>query len=170
MENTGNSLYEGSATIGRAQSYIGLFIFGFISLILVIVAIYLFTINESNLIDTQATVINAQCQQNYGSAGKSRTYSCNVQIKYVVNGTEYNGNISTNGPDMYYSGNVIDVTYDSNNPNIVTTKKLRDKLLAFILLGIAILLGGGAYFNYYMTSKSKAYAAFSGASSTLRMI
>ncbi len=169
-QSIGSSIYEGSATLGKVQSYVGLFIFGSISIILVIVAIYLFSVNESNLIDSRGTILSATCNRVMGSAGRNMSYSCDVQVRYNVGGKDYVTNIITNGSTPYYSGSTIDITYDSNNPNQATEKKLRDKTLAFILLGIAILLGGGAYANYYMTSHSKAYAATKGASAVMRIV
>ena len=169
-QNIATSIYEGSATLGKVQSYVGLFIFGFISIILVVIAIYLFTINESNLADTQGIILHSICNKIEGTGGNNMSYSCNLQVKYVVNEKEYIGNITINSSAQYYPGTFIDITYDSNNPNHVTEKKLRDKTIAFILLGIAILLGGGAYANYYMTTHSQAYAALEGASTAIRII
>jgi hypothetical protein len=102
-------------------------------------------------------------------SGNKMSYSCDLQVKYVVNGKEYINNIITNSSTQYFPKTFIDVTYDSNNPNQVTEKKFRYKTIAFILLGVAILFGGIGFANYYMITHSKDYAALTGVSTVIRM-
>lgn len=168
MENIGSSIYQGSASIGKIQGYVGLFIGGFIAIILVVVALYLFSVDESNLVDVTGTVSSASCRPLHETPEKIMINVCDLQVSYNINGTTHTGTITTNSISTYSVGNSIQLTYDSKNPSNVTERQFRSKTIAFILLFVSILVGGGSYLNYYMVTNSEAYAAFSGASSVYR--
>ena len=169
MSNFGSTLYDGSASLGKAESYVGLFVGGIVSIILIIIAIHLLFINQSNLVDSNAIVVDSHCVSNYDNK-EGVTYNCNLHIKYAVGGKSYSGQISTTGSTSYTVGDNVDITYNSTNPSEVTARQLRDKTLGYILLGVGILIGAGSYFNYYMTSHYKIYAAAQGASTGLDLM
>ena len=156
MSSLGIELYSDSASPGVIESYIGLII-AVVGIILVIVAIYLFSVNQSNLVDETAEVVSATCIPQTDPHGNI-TYDCNLDITYIVNAKEYTGKIVANSSTSYQTGESVDITYDSQDPFHVTAKQSRDKTLAWILLGIGILIVGGASVKYYMSTRFKMFA------------
>lgn len=168
MSSFGTELYDNSASLGVAESYIGLIVAIIVGIVLVIVAIYLFSVNQKNLVNSVAKITSAQCIPSTDNHGNV-TYSCNMNISYVVNGKEYNGNITTDGSTPYATGENVDITYDSTDPSNVTAKEIRDSTLAWILLAAGVLIVGGAGVKYYLSTRYKMFAAAEGASSVVGM-
>jgi hypothetical protein len=170
MSSFVNDLYNGAASLGQTESYIHLIIGGILSLILIAIAIHLLFINQSDLIDSTAIITDSHCVPNYENKG-GVTYNCDLRIKYTVDGKPYSGQISsTSSTSSYAAGDSVAITYNSTNPNEVTSYQIRDKTLAYILLVVGILIAGCVYYNYYMTSHSKIYAASEGAADGLNLI
>ena len=162
--SAGDSIYTGLSDVGKAKSAIGL-IFGIIiSIILIAVAIYLFTKNQKDIVNSTAKVTSSTCSQ----SGKS--ISCQLGIAYTVDKKDYTGSISTLTSTKYTTGMDVPISYNSKNPLDVTYKQVNDKTVAFILLGVAVLLLLITSVSYYMTSRSKAYAAFEGAEGIAKIL
>jgi hypothetical protein len=169
-----SAIYEGAAEVGKVQSYIGLIIACIVTIIMIGVSIYLFTVDQHTLVDDVGTVLSADCSNQVNLSDQKdkqkEIQNCNLLVKYKVNGEEYRGNLLASGNKIYNNGNVIDITYDSTNPTEITTHQIRSKTIAIILLVLGLLIGGGSYMNYYFTSKYKSYAAIQGTAATLDVI
>lgn len=169
FNNASSQIYEGTAELGKVQSSIGLIFGCLISLIFIGVAIYLFTVDQNSLVNGVATVLAAECNQSYDDKNRV-TQICNLTIKYDVKGQSYTGNISTESSKVYNVGNIIDITYDSNNPTDVSIQKMRSKTIGIIMSVIGVIIGGAAFMNYYFTSRYKSYAALQGTTSALSVL
>lgn len=162
--STGDAIYTGLSDVGKAKSTIGL-IFGIIiSIILIAIAIYLFTRNQKDIVNSTAKVTSSNCSK------EGKSINCQLQITYTINKKVYTGSISTLTSTKYTTGMDVPISYNSKNPLDVTYRQVNDKTVAFILLGIAVLLLLITSVSYYMTSHSKAYAAFEGAEGIARAI
>jgi hypothetical protein len=160
--------YEGATELGQIQSYVGLIIGGLISIALIGCAIYLLTSNQNNLVDSTAIVQTASCVQQM--IDKNVTQICNLKIKYTVSGKEYIENIVATGDKIYNVNDQIEITYNSDKPSEVTTKQIRNSTIGIVLSIVGILICGCVLLNYYMTSKSKLYAASQGTATVLGVV
>jgi len=164
-ESVGSKLYDGSAELGKFQSSVGLYIGGFMCIIMMCIAIYLFTSKDDGLVDVKGIV-----QNRYDVSAKRTMYNCSLTVKYVVDGKEYTGNTGLNSGQVYNVGDSIDISYDPKNPTNISPKQISKKLIAAIICGVALLVGGGAYLNYYMTRRFQTYAAAQGAATTMNVL
>ena len=168
LSSFGSDLYDGAASLGKMESYVHLVIGGILSIILIIIGIHLLFVNQNNLVNSTAIVGSAQCVPNVGQNGT--TYSCNLQVHYVVNGKPYTNQISSDSATSYVAGDSVAITYNSSNPSNVTTQQIKDSTWGYILLGIGIVIGLCVYYNYYMTTHSKVYAAAEGAEESIGLV
>ena len=168
FESTMTTVYDRSANLGVFEGTLKLICGMLIALICLIIGIVLFTKNQSNLVNSVATVIDAHCSAQ--QQGRSSINVCYLKIKYVVDGRNYTGAITTSGSNMYSIGSNVDITYDSKNPLNVQSKIIRDKTIAYILIGIGLCIGVCVYVNYYMTTHYKMYAAAEGFGDAIRIL
>jgi hypothetical protein len=168
MADLAQKIYEGSAEVGSWYAYFGLIFAIIIALCMSGSSFYLFNKDESNLIKARANVLKADCQNTivYDSKGRAMTNTtCLLDIEYIVNNVTYKNKVTTSG--THYANQIIDITYDKNDPNIVSAETMSSKTMAMILCGIAILLLLCSGVNYYFTQKSKTYASIYGVASTV---
>ena len=156
-----STLYNGAASLGKFEGNLKLYIAGVVSIVLVILAIYMFATNNSNLVNATGKVTAITCPPS-----SSDNENCNIRINYTVNDTVYNGNINTLEGN-YKVGSNIDISYDSTKPTNITLQQKNKITLSIISLVCACLLFGIAYLNYYLTSHSSFFAAVEGAKSIL---
>lgn len=169
MQNIGKKIYDSSAELGTFTTMLRSIIAVVIALVLIAIGIYLYKLDQSDLVDGTATVTSSDCVPNRDSKGNLK-YSCNLGVKYIVNGKEYTGTIIKTGNMSHAVGTLIDITYNSKNPAEVKDSALRYKTIAYVMFGIAVILLLGTGVNYYMSSRFKMYAAAEGASTTLSIL
>lgn len=169
-DSIGNKIYSGSAELGKIQSSIGLYVAMFVSIIMICIAVYLFTRKSDGLVDGKAIVQNSQCTSHYDTHAKRMMHNCDLTVKYVVDGKEYTGKTGLTSNTAYNIGDSVDISYDPKNPTQIRPKEVSKKLIAVILSVVALLVGGGAFLNYYLTSKSETYAAAQGAATTMNVL
>jgi hypothetical protein len=169
MQNIGEKIYDSSAELGTFTTMVKSIIAVVVALIFIAIGIYLYKLDQSDLVDGTATVTSSDCVANRDNRGNLK-YSCNLGIKYVVDSKEYTGTIIKTGNMTNAVGTLVDITYNSKNPAEVKDSALRYKTIAYVMFGIAVVLLLGVGVNYYMTSRFKIYAAAEGASTTLSVL
>lgn len=159
MDNLGNELYSDSAKLGYFKSLISLIIAIVIGTVLIICSIQYFTSTDIYK-PIKASIINANCINKI--VNNKSEINCNLQLQYIIEKTEYNGNLSITSTLSYTNGQIIDIEYNQNDPTKIRTIGLSSNTIGLISLCVAIILIGGAYFNYYLTTKYKLYASAEG--------
>ena len=82
-------------------------------------------------------------------------------VSYDVNNQTYTNSVNLNlRPKV---GDMVAIEYDVTNPINIRSPQMKLIYLGFILIGIALFLVGISYYNYYMSSRSRIYAATTGA-------
>jgi hypothetical protein len=158
MDNFGNQLYSDSASLGYFKSLVSLIVAIVVGVVLIICSVSYFT--STVVYGTgKATITNANCVNS--TVNNKQQTNCNLTITYVVDNMQYNTNLSTSN-SIYMNGQVIDIQYDINNPTQVRMSGLSNSTIGLISLGIAIVLVGGTYFNYYLATNYKLYASAEG--------
>ena len=137
-----NTFYDGAAKVGKAKSIAGMVIGIIAGVIFIGIAIYMLTHMNKNLQSGIANIVKATCNQviNKSNNTYSMSYSCSLDISYVVNNKEYKGTIVTNGSNSYLTGGTVEISYDINNPLNVSEKKTSSILFGVIFIIVGILL------------------------------
>lgn len=154
-----DKIYEGSSDLGLFQSKLGLFVGSLSIIILSIIALLQLKKDESGLIDSYATITAVNCVNN-----------CVYEIKYKVKDIEYTAILTSMNNKIYNVGQNVEITYNIDDPHIVSFKILRAKYIAGILFAIGLIVFGASYFNYYMSSNFKLYSAAQGAGTAASII
>ena len=113
-----------------------------VGLILIIFGIVFFTVSKQNqnFVKTEATVVKAEMDEVIDEKDrKNATYT--VEIKYTVDGKEYEGELS--GVSKYEPGDKMTIYYDPDDPAKITQTKSLIIPLVMVAVGIAALAGGG---------------------------
>ena len=163
-ETTGEKVYSGIAEYGKIRAGIGLVVGGFICIIFLLIGIYMVSRKEIHTLRLNTKIEKASCSLVHVSGkNKQLSYSCDLTVKYTVDGKEYTYEGIKNSVQQYLPGSSIDVYVDPTNPSDATFDsglKWLGWILIAISLFIIILVGG----NFYLTTRYKGYAAFTGAS------
>ena len=162
--NTMNSIIDDTATLGKATTSITFIISIIIAVILIICAIM--TGNKPQKPFIKAFISSAKCDSYSKMVNRNKEirYSCLLKLKYTINNVEYLNDLSIDSSTVYNPNTYIDIEYEQLNPNVINIKGLDNSTQSYISLGIAAVIVGFAWFNMYLTSKSKVYATFQGAS------
>ena len=103
---------------------------------------FFITNGNKDYIETEATVTKLEIEQESytDSDGNFVPASYKAYLKYTVNGSEYESDLS--GTAGYKEGDVIKIFYNPNNPVEIT--QITSTMLPIILIigGIAALIGG----------------------------
>ena len=155
-----SQLYDGAASVGKFEGTFKLYIAGALSILLVLISLYMFATNNSNLVNTTGQVTSVSCPP---------SGDCDIHLSYKINGTIYNGSINTSQGNFKVGSN-IDITYDSTKPANITLQQKSNISLSIISLICACIIFGGAYLNYYLTTKYKMFAAVEGADTVFKIL
>lgn len=163
-----SEIYDDAADLGRIYTTIGLVIAIVIGLILLAVSLYLIFGKNVHTDMAMAKIKTIVC----GTPtviNNNTTRECSTSLSFNYKEKEY----TVDDFSYTYSGNVepnslvgtsIKVFIDPNNPtDISTISKSTDRSMGFILLGISILLVGGAVLHWWLARRSKFLAAAEGA-------
>ena len=158
-------IYNDSAQLEITKSKIMLVISSIISSILFVVGIYL-VFKKNNYIQIMGKVISVNSCSN--TPAPNQTSTCSLVVSYVVNNQTYTNTINLNlRPEV---GDMVAIEYDVTNPINIRNPQMKLIYLGFILIGIALFFVGISYYNYYMSSKSKLYAATTGMADIGRLV
>lgn len=151
-----NEIYNESANLEIAKSKIMLVISSIIFFILFVVGIY-FLFKKSNYNQTMGKVLSIQ---SCNSPAPKQSSKCSLVVSYNINNNSYSNNVELNlSPKV---GDMVSIEYDISNPNSIRKPEIKPIYLGLILITIAFFVLGVSYYNYYMSSKSKLYAATTG--------
>jgi hypothetical protein len=156
----GQTLYDGAATAGRGMSLIALIIGILVSVILCIVGgVLLSSSTDSEWTSTYATVTNSPCS----SSSSSPINSCLLMLSYTA-GTVKMTNIplSATGTTIYVTGSTIEIQYKNSDPSVIRYVESSSTILGIVSSVIAAVVTLIVVAQYFLTRKSKVYAAASG--------
>ena len=160
-----NEIYNQSAELEVTKSKIMLVISSVIAFIFFVIGVYLlFKKNTYNQTMGKVLSINS-C---YNNPDPKQGSSCSLVVSYKLNNKSYTNNVSLNLTPKV--GDMVSIEYDILNPNNIRKPEIKLFYLGLILIGMALFLVGVSYYNYYMSSKSKLYAATTGMSDIGRLV
>jgi len=160
-----NEIYNESAQLEVTKSKIMLVVSSIISSILFVVGVYLvFKKNSYN--QTMGKVLSINSCSN--TPAPSQSASCSLVVSYTVNNQSYTNTVNLNV--LPKVGDMVLIEYDISNPLNIRNPQMKLMYLGFILIGIALFFVGISYYNYYMSSRSKLYAATTGVADVSRMV
>jgi hypothetical protein len=157
-----NELYSDTAKIGTIQSTVSFGVSIVLCVALVIVGVYLLFIKKQTYIETNGTILKAECHTESTTISNRTTLStlCSLTVTYTVDNKNYT-NVVTVG-EQYNKGDNIKLMYNPKNPNEVNAEGINVKYIGGGLLVVGIIVLLGSWYNYYMVTHFKAYAAAQG--------
>ena len=164
MGNTSSTVGDTLATAGKVRSTMGLVAGGVIGGIMLLIAVYLLSRHHKYTHTVQGTVGKASCSQSskYRNGRAYMEYDCSLTITYTVNGKPYTISLSTDSSHSYSVGNTVSLQYNSSDPSDARITQLSDQTISLLLLGLAVLIVGGAYLSFWGTRHSRTYAQYEG--------
>lgn len=169
LQNIAQSGYDDLSSLGKIEATIGFIIACVICVILIIIAIYLiYSDNDNDYLHIDGKITNAQCDRNvYTTATKNGTqqsisYNCTLAVSYTIDNKTYTNNVTTNSNSQYATGLSIPLLVSKTNYNNISVAGWRRRTFGFIVSGISIVVFLCSFVSYYLTRKSKVYAAASG--------
>jgi hypothetical protein len=153
----GSDIYSGVAAYGKLKSGFNFFIVSVISLAFVIIGGYLAFRKEVYTKKVNGTITKSDCSI------YNKKYSCNLEIKYKVNDTEYVLNaISNSNTNKLVVGKTIYVYVNEDNHADATIDSGYKKV-GWIMLSIALVVWISTGIHFYFSLKNNDYAAYTGA-------
>ena len=149
------------------KSGIGAVVSTILAIILIAIAIYLFTRKNNMTATTTATITNSVCNSTVNA--KSSQINCQLSLSYTVGGQNYTTNLNTSGTN-YVKGQTIQVQYDPSNPHNVQIPSIGGKSLGIILLIIGVVILALSWGYFYLVRKNKSFAAVTGASDIVHTV
>jgi hypothetical protein len=169
MSNFASDLYEDTSNLGKSYATIQVFIGIIIFIILCLCGLYnnFKTDTHGNV---KATIGQVSCNKKVYSENTQSIYSCDLRVSYIVNDKVYINNLTLENSQQYVLNQDIDISYDLNNPNIITEKQANNSTTGSIsmVIGSLIMLSCGV--NYYLANNSKIYSATTGVATTADLI
>lgn len=164
MDRLASTVYTQSANVGSFEATVSLIVSIVVGVILFLCGIGFIVENDWD--DVTATVSNNTCQ-NIIQAGKT-TQSCQTTVQYTISGKNYTNNLQTSA--TYVDGQKINIQYETSNPNNIRISGTNNNVIGIFSSCVALIIIGGAYFNYYMTTHYKTYAAIEGVDAIYNMV
>lgn len=170
MSSIGEKLYDSSASLGQFTSKLWLYIGIIVACILFIVGIYLFTTDQSYLVDSIGEVTDSRCDMISDKTTNTNTFNCTVDVKYKINNNIMNSKMNTTEMSPIIKGSSIDITYDVRQPTKITRRIVRNKSISLAMSIISVILILIVWLNYYISQNYKIYASAQGANTILSII
>lgn len=168
MNTVTEAVYTGAADIGKVYSTISLIGGIVFSILLFVIAIFLFQQKNVRTEKTLATVTTATCSQyeRIVNNQKQIAHTCNLEINYTINNKLYTAGLNT---DKKYSlGSNILIEYDPNNPTDISIPTVfTTRFFGIISSVVSVLILIYVVLNYVFSKKYKVYAATQGAFTTV---
>jgi hypothetical protein len=161
----GEELYTGAAEFGKISAIISLVFLSIVCIGLIIGGIYLARQTDKLTSKVTGTVLNANCLP-----VANNQYSCSFQVKYTVNGKEYQRYFKRTSNEPVQVNDNIDIYYDPENPDNSRADYISKKLIGKILIGIGIFVLIGTIISTILTFKFKFFAAAQGAAAGINLI
>lgn len=173
MGNVGSQVYNDSAAAGQIFSTFGLIMAVIIGIAMIIGGIVLILRKSKYTSQTIATVLSTStCIPIYNNNNNTQ-YQCTLDFTYTVNSQPYNvkGYIITSSVNYTSVSNYrFQIYYDPSNPTNFSITSDNMKVLGIILLIIALIMIGIAFFWFWASRKNKFIASGVGASGVLGLL
>lgn len=160
-----NSIVDETANLGKVTTSISFIISIIIGVIFIIVAIYFGVQRQKPSVKALIKISNCETETKISNNRKVISYRCLLKLIYTINNIDYINDLSVNSYNVYNPNSYIDIEYDESNPNNINLKGLDNTSISSISMGIALVLVGFSFVNYYLTNQSKTYASLQGMSS-----
>jgi hypothetical protein len=148
------NVYEMTAWIGIMENTVVIYLTMVIGLIILFLSLYLLSIDDSQMIDAEAKIINIV-------NGKDKHM---LDIEYIVDAKIYKKQLDQIPDEYYFTKDTIEITYDANNPNNVTYRIPKLKVIT-LLMSIGFLISAAVvYMKYYLVNNYKIIASLEGVS------
>jgi len=158
-------LYDGSAAIGRTTSAIGAVVVTIIAIIMIIIAIYILLHPSVYTQSTTATITSVDSSTPVSDANGKPTsqYNYSLHVSYAYQGQTYTNTLTTSSSALYKTNDTIQVMINPKDPSqFELPSSVSGKTVAWVLIGVSVLATSIGWIGYYLTRKSKAYAALTG--------
>lgn len=171
-------VYSDAASFGRLYSTIGLIIAIIVGLIMLAAGIYLLNKKNTHTDKVIASIKDPILCEGIFAPNSTRT--CTVTLQFTYNGQVYNvpnysysyyvtSNTSSD-PSILRNTN-ISVYVDPTNPvDVSSTSSETDRYMAFAVIGMGIFVVAIAAFQWWLTRKSKFFAAAEGTGAGISMV
>ena len=158
-------LYDGSAAIGRTTSAIGAVFITIVAIIMIVIAIYILLHPSVYTQSATATITSVDSSTPVldpkGQPTSQSNYS--LHLSYAYQSKTYTNTLTTASSVVYKSNDTIQIMINPTDPSqFELPSEVSGKTTAMILIGISVVATLIAWLRYYLTRKSKAYAAFTG--------
>lgn len=98
-------------------------------------------------------------------SSKSKTYIYELIITYKVNDETFTKTFHSTTIESLNGGDIIEIEYDPDNPNIIRPHSLSPKTVGYIFLGIGICISIVTLVSTFVLSKSKIARQYMGITS-----
>lgn len=152
-------LYDSTADFGVFMAVLGLIGASITGFIMICIALYLIFNNGTHSKQSEANVIESKCDIYKDSKNKTHR-KCRTTVNYNVNSKEYENIISTD--NLLSKNSKVNIVYDPNNPEDSLKKTGMRRILAYVLIGLALVTIVAAVIRYYIVKTYKVAAAATG--------
>jgi hypothetical protein len=155
--NLASMAIDGSAAFAKGRAFFGMIVGIIIGFGIFVLGIYVYS-SEDKYGNNQikGSVKDSLCKEDYTKKNKN-SWDCSLNIQYNIDNTEYvkKDYAIQNSMKYYNPGNSIDLRYNTNNKNDITTDTWTNKTKAIIIIIISLFLIIGPVIWYYLVSKYK---------------
>ena len=170
-----DSIVKDLSFVGKTSSKIGLIISGIIALILLYLAFVFFT-KSDDFKNINSIIKNVKkCDERIeikDNKNVNKVYECIITVEYTVNNIPYINDIITNSNIDYknFNAKILEISYNSKNPNEIKIPGLSNKTIGLIFLIIAVIVFGIGFYSNYLAQNSTAVATTQGISSLASIV
>ena len=170
LTSIASSAYDGTAEIGKGMAIITLMIGVIIAICLCVSGCWsIFQDDSSEWSTTSAQVTESSCSKI--TSGNSTKYKCDMKITYSVGDETFEDQIFTKTSSTQYSvGSNVDIEYETANPSTFREPSISIRYMGSIVLCVAVVIVLCTTIHYWLTRKSKLYAAASGTSTVIDVL
>lgn len=169
MKNIASSAYNSAATYGRVKAYGGAVMGTVIAIIFIIIGIYSFFKKNPYSKTTKAKVTNAECSL-INSSKDNTMYHCDINLEYTINNEKMNKILHVDTSYKYYTDDRVTLGYDPDDIDDVSLDYNSNKVIAFVLVFLSIIILGSAWMNVYIVKHSKLAASAEAASNLTKTL
>lgn len=158
-------LYDGSAAIGRITSTISAVVVTIIAIVMIIIAVYILLNPSVYTQSATATITSVDSSTPVLDQNGQPTHQFNysLHVSYEYKSKTYANTLTTSSSTVYKTNDTIQIVLDPSDPNrFELPSGVSGRTIAWIMIGISSFAIIISWLGYYLTRKSKAYAAFTG--------
>jgi hypothetical protein len=171
----GEELYSGTATVGKITGWVYLVVGIIIGVIFIAIGVYMKVKNDDkNWVTVDAKVSGAKCTGRIKVTRNtsSYTYDCELKVDYKVSDKIFKDKnlFVSNKNTRYVPGSILKIKYKKDDPNIFKEAGLSASTWGTILIVLGVVFAFCGWLNWYLTQKSKMYAAVTGTGAMLDVV